>query len=42
VKVPDYGAATAGINKAIVEEFRQQSIDIPFPQREVRFLNPAA
>lgn len=42
VNVPDYGPASAEINKAIVEEFRSRSISIPFPQREIRILNPAA
>ena len=42
VAVPDYEAATAEINKAIVEGFRRQDITIPFPQREIRILNPAA
>ena len=42
VNVPDYGAACGEINKAIVEEFRARNISIPFPQREVRLLNPAS
>ena len=42
VNVPDYGAATGEINQAIVEEFRARDISIPFPQREVRLLNPPA
>jgi small conductance mechanosensitive channel len=42
VNVPDYGPAGGEINKAIVEEFRARNISIPFPQREVRLLNPAA
>ena len=41
VNVPDYGIAGGEINKAIVEEFRARGISIPFPQREVRLLNPA-
>ena len=40
--VADYGPAGAEINKAIVEEFRSRKISIPYPQREVRLLNPAA
>jgi small conductance mechanosensitive channel len=39
VKVPDYGPASAELNQAIVERFRQSKITIPFPQREVRMLN---
>jgi small conductance mechanosensitive channel len=42
VNVPDFGGATAAINKGIAEAFRQRGISIPFPQREVRLLNPAA
>jgi small conductance mechanosensitive channel len=42
VNVPDYIAAGGEVNKAIVEAFRTRRISIPFPQREVRLLNPAA
>lgn len=42
VNVPDYIAAGGEVNKAIVEAFRTRRIAIPFPQREVRLLNPAA
>jgi len=42
VNVPDYGPAGGEINKAVVEEFRARGISIPFPQREIRLLNPAA
>jgi small conductance mechanosensitive channel len=38
VNVPDFGAARGELNRAIVEAFRQRSIVIPFPQREVRML----
>jgi small conductance mechanosensitive channel len=38
--VPDFGPAGAEVNKAIVEAFRQRNISIPFPQHEVRLLNP--
>ena len=41
VNVPDFGPAGGEINKAVVEEFRLRNISIPFPQREVRLLNPA-
>jgi len=40
VPVPDYGVAVGDLNKAVVEEFRKRNISIPFPQREVRLLNP--
>ncbi len=39
VPVPDYGQAEVDFNKAIVEAFREQRINIPFPQREVRMLS---
>jgi small conductance mechanosensitive channel len=42
VNVPDYVPAGGAVNKAIVEEFRARNISIPFPQREVRLLNPPA
>ena len=38
VGVPDYVAATAEINKAILEVFREKGVEIPFPQQEVRML----
>lgn len=42
VSVVDYGVALGEVNKAVVEEFRKLAISIPFPQREVRLLNPSA
>ena len=42
VKVPDYVPAGGEVNKALVEEFRARNLSIPFPQREVRLLNPPA
>ena len=39
VKVEDYILAQAEINQAIAEQLRAANISIPFPQREVRFLN---
>jgi small conductance mechanosensitive channel len=42
VNVPDYGLASAEINKAIVEKFRDARVEIPFPQREIRMLGGAA
>jgi small conductance mechanosensitive channel len=41
VKVPDFGGASGEVPKAIAEEFRARNISIPFPQREIRMLNPA-
>lgn len=41
VSVPDYVAACADINRAILEAFREKGINIPFPQREVRMLSAA-
>lgn len=40
VSVTDFGAAGADLNLAILEEFRARKIEIPFPQREIRLLNP--
>jgi small conductance mechanosensitive channel len=39
VGVPDYGAATGEINRAIVEAFRERSIVIPVPQLDVRLVS---
>ncbi len=41
VAVPDYVPAGAELYKAIVAEFRQANVSIPFPQRELRVLNAA-
>src|SRR6266436_5553223 len=38
VSVNDFGAAGGEINQAILEQFRVKSIEIPFPQREIRLL----
>jgi small conductance mechanosensitive channel len=40
--VGDYDPAKAEIYQAIVEQFRANKIEIPFPQREVRMLNNPA
>jgi small conductance mechanosensitive channel len=37
--VADYGAAQLEIYEAILNEFRANKIEIPFPQREVRMVN---
>jgi small conductance mechanosensitive channel len=43
VRLDDYGPAQSEIYQAIVEQYRQQQIEIPFPQREIRVLSqPAA
>jgi small conductance mechanosensitive channel len=41
VKVVDYIPARADIYLAVIESFRNAHISIPFPQHEVRLLNPA-
>jgi small conductance mechanosensitive channel len=40
--VADYGPAQAEIYQDIVEQFRANKIEIPFPHREVRMLNTPA
>ncbi len=40
VKLEDMGAAQNELTQAIVEKFRAANIEIPFPQREIRVLNP--
>lgn len=42
VAVRDTVEATAEINRAVLEACRAQGIGIPFPQREVRLIGPAA
>jgi small conductance mechanosensitive channel len=37
--VADYNPAQAEIYEAILNQFRANKIEIPFPQREVRLLN---
>jgi len=37
VAVPDYFVAQTEVNQAIIEQFAQQKISIPLPQREIRF-----
>ena len=38
VNVPDYVAAKGEINRSLLETFRAEGIEIPFPQQEVRML----
>lgn len=40
--VNDFGSASAEIKLAIIDAFRARNIEIPFPQQEVRLLNPGA
>jgi small conductance mechanosensitive channel len=42
VKVPDYGAATGEINRAILEIFRNRGVVMPVPQREVKMIGSEA
>ena len=39
VKVADYGAAGGEIYQAILDRFRANRVQIPYPQREIRLLN---
>jgi small conductance mechanosensitive channel len=41
VRVTDFGAAEAELYQALVERFRVQNIQIPFPQHEVRLIGAA-
>jgi small conductance mechanosensitive channel len=41
VGVQDFARATTEINRTLLETFRERGVVIPFPQREVRLLNPA-
>jgi small conductance mechanosensitive channel len=38
VAVPDYFVAQTEVNQAIIEQFAQKEISIPFPQQEVRLI----
>ncbi|MFM7809048.1 MAG: mechanosensitive ion channel family protein, partial [Planctomycetota bacterium] len=40
-QVVDAGVTTSELNRAILERFRAEGIQIPFPQREVRMLASA-
>lgn len=39
--VNDFGVAGAEIKLSIIEAFRNSKVEIPFPQREIRILNPS-
>lgn len=39
VSVPGHGAAQLEIYQAIIERFRGEKVEIPFPRREIRLLN---
>jgi len=41
VPVAAVGSAQIELNQAIIQRFRADGVDIPFPQREVRLLNPS-
>jgi small conductance mechanosensitive channel len=41
VTVVDFGVAGPEIYQAILNQFRERRIEIPFPQHEVRLLNPS-
>lgn len=40
VKVEDFVAAQAAIYQAVIEDFRDEKIEIPIPRRDIHFLNP--
>ena len=40
VAITDYATAQLEIYRAVTEQFRAAQIEMPFPQREVRLLNP--
>ena len=40
VQVSHFTQTQAELNHAILERFRSENISIPFPQHEVRLLNP--
>ena len=42
VAVTDFGPAQAELYQTILERFRDQRIEVPFPQREIRLLNSVA
>ena len=42
VKLADFGGVQTDLNQTIIEKFRVAKIEVPFPQREVRILNPSS
>jgi small conductance mechanosensitive channel len=42
VAVPDYFVAQTEVNQAVLEQFAQKGISIPFPQQEVRIMGQGA
>jgi len=41
VKVDDFVPAQAAIYQAVIEQFRDQQIEVPIPRRNIQILNPA-
>ena len=41
VQVAAVGTAHSELNQAIIQRLQADGVDIPFPQREVRLLNPS-
>ena len=41
VAIPDYISAQAELYRALLEAFHTHDIEMPFPQREIRMLNPS-
>jgi small conductance mechanosensitive channel len=42
VKVDDFVPAQAAIYQAVIEQFRDQRIEVPIPRRNIQILNPAS
>ncbi len=42
VSVPDYENLRIDLYRALVEAFRKNELDMPFPQREVRLIGQSA
>lgn len=40
VNLANFGAAQMALNQDLLEQLRRHQIEIPFPQREIRFLGP--
>ena len=41
VPVASFGSAQIELNQAIIQQLQADGVDIPFPQREVRLINPS-